>query len=1427
MSINWENIRTYNESQDLAFEELCCQLARYESVPENSTFIRKGTPDAGVEGFWVLPNGEEWVWQAKFFRNSPNSSQWNQIDDSVRKALEKHPELTIFTLCLPIDRPDARIEGQTSCLEKWDEHVEKYKKWAAESKKSVEFVFWGSSEIIDRLSKDEHRGRIYFWFNKELFNNRWFREKVEEQIAAVGARYTPELNVEIPISQLFDGLGRTSRFYGRITEYCGKIARAYRKARRNKVECIKDDMDNLEKEMTPLLLNLKKIEVIDVEVIDWENINHLLTNSITIIEELLNKMQEFYDTNKKNPEKYREINQEINYTIYKIRELHHNLDELKHFTNSKEVQISNTPAALVIGEAGTGKTHLFSDIAILRTQEKLPTILLLGEHFTDEEPWKQILNLLSLTCSRDEFLGALEASAQAEGKKALILIDALNEGKGKTLWYKYLESFHKVLSRFKWISFAISVRTSYVETIIPESLTNEKLVNIFHKGFSGVEYDAVNSYFKYYGITLPSIPFLFPEFRNPLFLRIFCQGLSNLNLTKIPPDMKGITSVFNFYIYSINRKLSHPDKLDYNYKINYIDNALNQLAKRLTEIKARWIQIEEAEEIVNLILAREGYEQSLFRNMISEGILSEDVFRNEENEFVDGIHFVYERFSDFLIAKNLLNDNLDESNPKHSFSADEYLGEFFKDEWSCHINKGLIDSFAIQIPERIGIELLDAVPYAIEYSPVMDAFIQSLLWRNPDTINEHTDEIISNYVMGYKKPMYEFLEVILTISSNPIHRYNAHFLDDLLKRYCMADRDAWWSIFIHDSYQSNSAIDRLVDWARSFNDEGKIDDEPVFLSGITLSWFLSSSNRFLRDNTTKSLVRLFSQRIHLLEPLIRIFLDVDDPYVLERIFAVAYGSCLRSRDYKQVGDLAINVYNFIFESGNPIPHILLRDYARGIIETALLHNDTLDIDVKKIRPPYNSEWIEYPPTKNSIDKLFERDPTIPYEKIPVPERAKFLIYRSVMSSGDFERYVIGTNSYSFNWSNIPINETETEYDHSKHNFDLSLIQRWIVNRVFELGWTPEKFGNFDYWTDRMYNQGRSAHKVERIGKKYQWLAFHEILARISDNYRYVGDFWDEESQIFDGPWQMFYRNIDPSFLLSKIRSEYYANGETEWWIPFTNYNWESEQEDIKWIKKSDDLTDTQNYIEISNPEYGDPWFVLQAYYRFEQPVSIEEDRYETLRRYIHHHIIGHIVKKSELGELVEWVNTELPWDQAYSRLGQFYNVFMGELHRFPAYLYKTSKKMGYNDWNIEYPNCPKKIVNPCDLYEWESVTFDCSIDEHVSIYIPSRWFAEKMGLKWNSIEGQYIDANENLITFDTSVFYSGPGAFLVNRDKIVKFLDDNELGIFWLVRSEKSINYPLMHISENVGRLQIKEVFYFEDGEIKKLPKNINFIEGN
>ena len=210
-NIDFSQIRNHDGSQSKGFEELVCQLARL-SKPENAKeFIRKDGAggDAGVECYWKLQDGSEHAWQAKYFLKPLGSSQWNQISRSVKSALSKHPDLTKYYICLPKDRNDSRrssTKGRqiTSELDKWNQHVEKWKAIAATKSMQVEFEYWGEHEILLMLQRDTSGFASIAKY--------WFGTPTPSPTDILSYRYFPTDLVDQKIKDKIDIL-RKSRFF--------------------------------------------------------------------------------------------------------------------------------------------------------------------------------------------------------------------------------------------------------------------------------------------------------------------------------------------------------------------------------------------------------------------------------------------------------------------------------------------------------------------------------------------------------------------------------------------------------------------------------------------------------------------------------------------------------------------------------------------------------------------------------------------------------------------------------------------------------------------------------------------------------------------------------------------------------------------------------------------------------------------------------------------------------------------------------------------------------------------------------------------------------------------------------------------------------------------------------------------------------------
>jgi hypothetical protein len=669
-----------------------------------------------------------------------------------------------------------------------------------------------------------------------------------------------------------------------------------------------------------------------------------------------------------------------------------------------------------------------------------------------------------------------------------------------------------------------------------------------------------------------------------------------------------------------------------------------------------------------------------------------------------------------------------------------------------------------------------------------------------------------------------------------------------------------------------------------------------------LAWFLTSSNRFLRDRTTKALVHLFTPRISTLRAIIPNFITVNDPYVLERLMAVAYGCALRCEDNDAIRTLALDTYTWIFQDGTPPVHILLRDYARGVIEIALHRGLDVGVDISKVRPPYGSTFPDNIPTKEELEQKYNKFDS---EKRDI-DHAQSWIWFSVMS-WDFARYIIGTNAGSFHWSCLRLSEprqptrkkrfeafvatltprqkrvleryqvirsnvafcrrldsqqrkeefdfefTDEQLDEAleaadewvrqrlgkkkaalltddliqyidnphedEFRFNHSLVQRWIVQRVFELGWSVEKFGVFDRYVNR--GDMRDAHKPERIGKKYQWIAYHEFLALVADNFVFRGERYSEpKEEAFQGPWQdMYIRDIDPSWVLPKTQMTSGWHGfSPTWWAPIRK-EWNDGLTDREWVRSTVDLPAIEQLICVTNPVNASQWLTLEGSYRWEHPDATQDEDSSYPRRTISCYPQSYIVKTTDVNEVCEWIKTEWRASENFHLpdSNALYRVFFGEYFWAPPYLYHDVPYHGHEGWagGGTEDHIPRPILVTTDQYSQEDSSYDCSVEESIPVYLPCKWIVDDMKLRWRGVEGHFYDATGNLIAFDPSVNTKGPRALLINRPLFQNYLNDKGYTLLWVVTGEKLIITGDIPSEDWLGRLTFLGVYCLENSKLR------------
>ena len=1512
MPINWKNIRTLNGSQAEGFEQFCCQLASREAMPQGAKFIRKGKPDAGVECYWTLPTTEEIAWQAKYFLTL-DTTQWAQLDESMKTALDKHPKLLRYYVCVPLDLPDARVGKQKSALQKWQERVAKWEGWAKTKGMSVEFVWWGSHEMLDKLATRANAGLTRFWFDAAVLDPLWFEDRLKEAIVAAGPRYTPDVNVELPIVKELEAFGRTSAWLHRLKKFASRVSKVKGTATHDvdKLGTLQAEVEKALALVDAGIVMLRDITVDPTAPVSFSPLLSQIQATQAAIRSLYPKLTEAARLDDQTPSAQTTDRghrgnpfRSIRYRLYDVDQV---LTETAG-TLSHTGKLAESTLLLLNGIAGMGKTHLLCDLAMKRQKAGLPTVLLMGQRFRQPaEPWTQVLQQLHMAqWSAEEFVGALETVAQSVNARLLVMIDALNEGAGREIWPDHMSAFLQLIARSPWIGVVVSVRSSYEELVLPQSVI-KSASRVTHGGFADHEYDASKTFFKFYGIELPSTPLLAPEYRSPLFLKSICEGLKEAGHKRLPRGFHGISKVFRLYTDAINCRLAKT--LNYDPKSELVQKALKSVVAAFPSHRQQWLSRSDAMSVVDALLPGRGFQDSLYQGLVGEGLLVENLVQMGQGDVQEFVNLAYERLADHFTADSILEKIVGGSGKKPSTVAS------LTDDDS-RLSPGVLESLFIQAPETLGKELLDFAASITSHFRWEIAYRQSLIWRAP---NAFTDRALYwfNQSLIQESDKVDALEIILTLASVPDHPWNADFLDTQLRKRKMGERDEWWTLKLHYLYgDGRSAVHRLIDWALSVKATDVAEDESVRLVSLTLAWLLSSSNRYLRDRATKAAANLLASREKFAVELVRKFATVDDLYIRERVLAIAYGVAMRLNDADKIQPLADAVMETVFAESPFVAHQLLRDYARGVVERLHVLSPQPKEVLEKVRPPYGGKWPRIP-SKKTIDAL-EKSLNVGNQEAWGARRIIF----SVMDD-DFGRYVIGTNSWSTDFLAIRLDEPQWRsyserldefrtdcdlslsplwdaYDaaesKSSHasllkmfgelgplrskdaldnpnledfqtaideadsmlakaekallgglspeqatqlqnlwklrrtqdathapKFDLHLIQRYVAKRVFSMGWTIERFNHFDHHV--ISYDGRNAAKAERIGKKYQWIAYHEICALVADNFRYRNEMGSEGVEhSYQGPWQDYARDIDPSHSFLSTQGD--SDSDTGWWAPQFEPDWGKGLDGSAWASNYADFPDLSGLVQRVD-EKGHKWLVADVSFDRGRPVPEGMDRDETETRKFWCHVRSFLVRNEDVDAFMAWAENVDFWGQWMPKVPSSYKLFLGEYLWSPAWQHSDNSYYGNDGWVQPGQGCPVSVRTSAFEYHQESAGFDCSVDEGFALHLPDEAIVKAMDLRWTGDAADFRDASGQLVTQDPSVAESGPAALLLRSDMAEEMTANKGLSVCWIVLGERQAYLP--GPMKRLGAVRISGACTIKGGTLKgfvKFRKGDHFKEG-
>lgn len=1453
-SIDFRKIREHNNSRNEGFEELCCQIYSHLSPQEKSRWTRKSGAggDGGVEGYWTLPSGEEHCLQAKYFFEL-ESSQRQQITSSVKSMMEKHPRCTKYIICLPIDLGEARQGKKWSQRRHWNSLVVGWKQ--IDPPRHIEFELWDASRLSTFLSRDdaEFSGRRHYWFNEKFLSRDWFSQRANEAIANLGPRYTPEYHVDLPLEKKLSAIARDNSFWLDLAELP------------------EPPQTHTDDESLKALQTLLRAEVITANDLVAEACRHRK------IDDVLADAKTHFAIAAKTAEDFDakdDVRRAWSELLFRTREAASHLEE-------NNVQLSRDKVIAILGQAGVGKSHLLADVTAQAIREGRPAVLLLGQQLKSGQSISFITSSLDIEGGVDNFLGALDAAAQSKRCRALLCIDALNEGAGVTIWPDELAGLLKRIEPYPNIVTVLSCRDTY-QRIIFRNVADDDVSVLWHQGFAGHEDAAAKSYLDRKGISRPDAPFLDPEFSNPLFLKTICEALERRKEHRFPKGLRGVTKIFDFYMAAVCDAIELRLDLDRGQKL--VRRAIQKLIDAFVEADEDHIANDAAYAIAEGVLASGGSrERSLLHQLKSEGLFSQDrVYSSEDDtEGQEVIRFSYERYLDHFRASRFIERNVDAERLDSAFEAGGPFDRYLADKaWRY---RGVINALAIQVPEKFDRELLPLVELPDDDSfhwlkrTLPEATKLSILHRDPEKCSEETLRVLNEHLGGLGDTAFE-LSVRCCIE--PAHLFNGELLNKNLIRLKMYERDQSWTRWCVSQWEAygdrSSAVNTLIDWAFNVDPES-VDDERLFLALKTLCWFFTSPRRSLRDRATKAASAILGKRIQIARRLVLEFDGVDDFYVLERVYAIAYACALRVGS-KEIAPLARTVINRAYRSEQNYDHVLLREYAFGIVELARRHGSlpshvpekaqsfiqrktdpiefptVAEIESLKddLRSVYGSvmagDFGTYvmndvfhfsctpfaqgePQTFNEVKQRFledlETENPGAAEAIVEYQGAQF--EEEEHASNKRSRKYGQTTTMSFDLSSDPPRYVELpipEYDAEAHDrakerlntakatfdelvskenqehwrwlsgskgdsdaiFSRRKAKRWVIKRVSELGWTKDRFESFERSFSRGY--GRNDHDQERMGKKYQWIAYHELLAKLIDRYPYLQKYSFDPSKL-QGAWQLGRRDIDPTLMHPGDLKK--APTETCWWLQgLPDVSQAIQKEDIHaWIRETSDLPPAHSGTGCEDPE-GNEFVILESYHSARERRTRYGENYRSFSASVH----SVILRSADVHRMLRALrNKSFPGVFSNPQEWSGY-AFIDEYDWHPSW--ESTDEVFRKLSGLNSVAGAPDVHYPYRQYMCEHSSYNKSISQTISINLPSKFLIEGLNLSFEARKMSFIDG-DGVVFADPAAFKDTSPAALANKSVFGRWLQANDFVVASAITYRK--NYYNRDPEEFLGEL--------------------------
>ncbi len=1416
--ITWDYFRINNnnsESISFKFEDLCRQLFMNEFLSGNKVYryVHSIPNNPGIESEPIYDEvNERWVgYQAKYFDNKVGYEQILHSAEEIVKFYRKKVN-HVFLFCnksITVTAPN--YKKAVNILAAEDITIEPIT----------------NNTILDLVRKYPYLGTYYF--GEYSLDHNWFVRYTNKTFSELGERFNKDFNVDtiysMQLSLFIHDKKALEYLNGKKKELLSQLDKLYWRY---------ENCYQFQSKIRETVLGLQDVKEENIcESLCWEKricdaVAADIDSLVLKKEELQKEKDGLYLLAFDNSDVDNDISMDsLNGTLLskkEARDKYYKIDtqlkmietllELPSYVSVTDMErkLLEGKNLVVKGEAGIGKSQMLAnETAYLIDSGKNALLLTGGSCFSNDSIQEQIMKNLSIRYSFDDLIDAMEAIGEAQGCIVPLFVDALNETWNKGVWKVGLPSIMEKINSVRYVRLVISYRSEYEKLLVNETLINKMQTGdincIYHQGFAENTIEAAEKFLNYYGIPFTPLECFGYEMSNPLFLTLYCKTYKGDEVA-LPTLYNRILEYANINIFNIMSEGLRAS--GYTGTEDLVSPFVEELSEYFLKTGKRSIGKQEIFEL-NYWRNYKITPVPFINCLIKEHILHDHVYGNEER-----FYFAYDQMNDYYCARAVMSRFQSKQELKNYLAKDILYIENGKIK--NYGNRDIFINICVLYAEKYQEEcigLIDMIDDDFDKSDIFSRYISSYQWRKKESIFVNN---LRELLEKYKIHVDDFWKMLISNCTKCMHPLNADFFHELLLSYELNWRDYLWTTYINEISWDES--NRIVQLIKMYNRGEHLDiknNRQIELLLTLFGWILTSSNRWLRDITSKAMIEILKVNFSMCEYLLEKFKDVNDPYVIQRLYGVVFGACCKclEKEYKSYKSLAEFVYKNVFGREKVYPDILLRDYARLIVERFLWENPEYEgaIIRNNIVPPYVSDSIPLSEDKNYINGKYGRG---------ISAIISSMCFEGMGMYGDFGRYVFQRELRSF--------EVDKE---QIFNYAMSFI-------LDELGYEEDFFGKYDCECKRYVYNRHNTVKVERIGKKYQWIAMYNILARVSDYYKLVDGYGDYKKEVpYEGAWDLHVRDFDPT--LNNQFMNYKA-------APFFNCINEHVEEVVKnnveiilggkssentWLEEEGVFFKYMKDDLILKDDNGCEWITLTKYQETRRD-NLKEDKL-----LIWSGVYGFFVTEEQAHELQEFANKKIDIrNHEFKALNETYVIFNREYPWSPGC--KSIKKYAWKSVKIPTGEIElvkekqsmtgrltlKRILKEYGIAEtlsdnegtedtfeelemkevdivvekevekeigeilsattdlsWEE-QYDASKEDRISRRVPCAELIEKLKLREMEYDGFYFDEQGNLGAFDADLNGQDAGC-LIRKDLLDTFLENQNMKLIWVVNASK------------------------------------------